>query len=299
MTAASQRAPGDPFIYEQLGLIYSVMVHEGQPERMDDAVRSFRRAAQLNPYWSLHQANLGTVLRSQGDLDGARQAFSQAAALAPAWYAYWLELAEVEELRGDADAATAAYQQAAALAPDWFPVEYWQGSPIRAAVYQQWQSSMPPPPTIAQLEAQYAVDPSDYASLYRLVKAYQASGDWTQVESLLARRSLLPPASVQQTLELQWIEAELAAQRGAYADAVRLGEDVLTNTASQACMGPVLGATVIGNCITANRASGWRWFHKAKAWNFQPGRSRSSSGRQSCHDRLGFQFANLASESVL
>jgi tetratricopeptide (TPR) repeat protein len=128
MSEASRRAPHDPFVFEQLGLIYSVQIEQGDSSRWEDAIHAFNRAAELNPYWSIHHANLGSLYRSQGDLDAARQAFRSAAALAPGWYAYPLELAEIEEQRGDQDAAAAAYRQAIALWPDWAPVEYWQGS---------------------------------------------------------------------------------------------------------------------------------------------------------------------------
>jgi hypothetical protein len=65
-------------------------------------------------------------------------------------------------------------------------------------------------------------------------------GRWQDAQNLLDRRHLIPiryPAS----LEVNWLEAELAAQRGDYAAAVRAGSSVLEAYSQYGTYGPGSG----------------------------------------------------------
>jgi hypothetical protein len=104
---------------------------------------------------------------------------------------------------------------------------------------------------IAVLERRLAAAPTNYRNLFKLTAAYRDQGSWQRVEYLLQRRSLLPELSPQLTLEMQWIEAELYAQSGAYAEAVQLGETVLSRYREPGMYGPGSG-----------RSNYWELYHR-------------------------------------
>ncbi|HEX5000266.1 MAG TPA: M1 family aminopeptidase [Terriglobia bacterium] len=85
-------------------------------DRLDDAIREYQRAIDMNPKSSLALFRLGEALFEEGNLQFASQQFRDAlnGDLKPAWVEVWchINLGKIYDIRGFRDRAIAAYQQA-------------------------------------------------------------------------------------------------------------------------------------------------------------------------------------------
>jgi tetratricopeptide (TPR) repeat protein len=77
MGLALQQEPENPTVYNNLGEAYRAL------NRMDEAVRCYRKAISLIPGYAIAHNNLGIALFDQGRLDDAIDSFQKALSLKP------------------------------------------------------------------------------------------------------------------------------------------------------------------------------------------------------------------------
>lgn len=248
---AARRDPRMAITQQQLGLGYAVLAEQGQAGALERAVAAFERSTRLDPYWAADQANLAALYRQSGNLPAAQAAFERAVRLAPDWALYRLRLAEVLEVEGNLSAAQAEYTHALELQPGWAEADFWQGSPLRSETLVAWMQDQPAaleePPGLAQMEAGLAADPARLTPYLPLGRAYLEAGRLDEAGALLGRAQLATAGRDASRLELAWLQAELAARRGDYRQAARLGERVLFGYENWGVMGPGwFGVTLYG-----------------------------------------------------
>lgn len=96
--------------------------------RLDDAVRAFAKAAQLEPDWAEPCFGLADALQKLGQDDAAITAYRSALALEPQHAEAHFELARLLEKRGNASDAAAHYSAASLHNPDWPEPHLYKGA---------------------------------------------------------------------------------------------------------------------------------------------------------------------------
>jgi tetratricopeptide (TPR) repeat protein len=79
---------------------------------LEQAAAAYRRILERHPHQAEVRCNLGSVLKSAGDLAGAREAFERAIALAPRLVNAHFNLGNLQREEGDWEAAAASYRAA-------------------------------------------------------------------------------------------------------------------------------------------------------------------------------------------
>ncbi len=228
LQAAVRLDPSSAITQQQLGLAEGYQADQGDVQALDAAITAFEGAAAIDPYWSLNHANLGALYHARGDLAAAQDEWGQAVKRAPNASLFVLRYAEALEESGDTGQAQALYRQALGQAPEWADASFWDESELRRSVLDDWALEHPASqPSISELEAKLATDPHEVESYLPLIQAYLDAGRLGEAERTVSQAHLAQTTLETDWLELQWQEAEIAAEKGDYAQAVSLGQPAL------------------------------------------------------------------------
>jgi len=237
--SAIQRDPSSVNAHLQLGLAESILAREGDSSARDAAIREFETVVRLDPDWWLYHANLAALY-------GDKQAFIQALAemrsavrLGPGSALLQLDYGLLAEQSGNPDEAKQAYQAALKLRPDWAEAYLWRQTSLRQDVIHAWQTTgnIPPNKSLAELEQQGLVGDRvrDYTPL---IAAYLQAGQLDKAAQGIKLATLAYADTGEDRLELNWLEADLAARKGDYKTAIGLGQSALDGYAAQSVFGP-------------------------------------------------------------
>jgi len=241
--------------HQQLGYVLSQETAAGDISKLQPAITAFERTVQLDPYWAVNQANLGALYRSIGNINPSRAAFTQAVKLAPDYPVYQLNLGDIAETGGDLVTATQAYQQALTLAPQWREAYFWRATPFRTKVQQNWAATQPVishPKTQIQLEQDIALSPAMIQPYLDLTQVYLDNGQMDLAESTLNKGINFASGG---GLEVDWLKAELLAERGDPSRAALLGEKVMQAQLNPTIFGPGISGNALYTIYMFRRAS--------------------------------------------
>ncbi len=245
---AAYRDPGSGIVRQQAGLAYSILAEEGDARVMDRAIAEFEATVQLDPDWWLNHANLAALYLARGDTESALPEMRAAAELGHDSPLTQLNLGVVAEAVGEWAEARRAYTKVLNLRRDWADAYFWRATPFRSLILRDWCTVTPavPVPTLAQLEAQSAGGDrsSDYAPL---IGAYLEMNRVDDADLLLRKARLSYYTTGEDRIEIDWLEAELAAALGDWQTAVKLGEGAIDDYQAQSVFGPgAFGAAAYG-----------------------------------------------------
>ncbi len=226
LTVAVQRDPTSAIRQQQLGLAEGYLAAEkGSLATLGAASEAFARAVELDPYWSLNHANLGALYHATGDLSASLSEWKQAVQRAPQATLFVLRYGEVLEESGDIAQAQEMYRQALEQAPAWADAGFWDESELRKSVRDAWLQAHPTTPTsMSDLEAKLAADPHEVASYLPLIQAYLDAERVADAARVAQEAHLAQTTLETDWLDLQWLDAEIAAGKGDYVRAVSLGQ---------------------------------------------------------------------------
>ena len=144
---------------------------------------------------------------------------------APQATLFVLRYGEVLEESGDIAQAQEMYRQALEQAPAWADAGFWDESELRKSVRDAWLQAYPTTPTsISDMEAKLAADPHVVASYLPLIRAYLDAGRLADAARAAQEAHLAQTTLETDWLDLQWLDAEIAAGKGDYVRAVSLGQ---------------------------------------------------------------------------
>lgn len=243
---AAQRDTRLAIAYQQMGLAYSNLAAQGDAEALSKAVEAFEKTIALDPYWALNHANLGALYLRQGRVDAALSAFGEAIRIAPDAAVYHLNNGVALEVAGSHDKALGAYYRAIALNPDWAEAYFWRSTPVRHEAQQRWRLDHPDVrPSIKALEEEQAQQTNRLKPVVLLADAYLREGLLDKADVLLRKNEDAFTESNADRLEWNWLMAEVLAARGAYQQAVELGDRAVGDMLYDGVYGP--GALANGN----------------------------------------------------
>ena len=225
--------------HQQLGLVESFRAFQGDSDALDLAIRTFEQAIALEPYYSVDHANLGALYKTQGDLERAREEFQRAVELAPRWGLYYLNLGDVLEMQGDFAGSAKAYIEAFSRHPEWVEDYFWRSNSFRAGVVEEWEKENPALPDPVLTESDVTNQPRP-TPILALAANKLKEKDYAAAERLLdlAKLTYFGSGDQEQKMEWLWLEAELAAWREDWHNAVVLGEKAVNGYWVQGAYGP-------------------------------------------------------------
>jgi predicted O-linked N-acetylglucosamine transferase (SPINDLY family) len=109
-----------------LGMTYS------ERKNYDLAIKSIKKALQVNSNIPESYHNLGTIFQDKGDFDEAIASYQKALQLNPNFYAAYYNLGTIFQANGDFDDAISSYLKAIKICPDFFNAYYNLGTVFRA-----------------------------------------------------------------------------------------------------------------------------------------------------------------------
>jgi len=239
---AVDRDPGAVMAHQQLALAESVLAggdgsHPSNPGRLDLAIAELERVRDLEPTWPVNAANLGALYERQGELLAAQSAWEAAAAAAPRSPLYQLNLGRLAEENTDWAVAGPAYGAALAEAPDLAAAYFWQQTAYRRQFIQDWRQENPSL-SLAQWEAELAGRPDRLLLLVRVADDYLAAGRTADAAEVITRARFAYVVEAGETIELGWLQAELAYQQGDLPRAIALGSQAVASYQLQGIYGP-------------------------------------------------------------
>ena len=236
---SAQRDPGLALAHQQLGLTESILAMGGNPAALERAIQSMEQAVALDPFYSPNLANLAGLYRENGQLDLAIKEFQYAIELAPRWMTLHLNLGEIYEIQENGSLASEAYEQVLSQRPDWATDSFWTETPFRQQFLTEWQELNQGAiqdefhGSEGEVTHQALVSP-----ILKLAAQKIKDLDLPAAERLLGVAQLAYFSSQEQRLELTWLNAELAAAKENWVEAVTLGEEALNGFLLQGAYGP-------------------------------------------------------------
>jgi tetratricopeptide (TPR) repeat protein len=192
---------------------------------LSTALPLWQRAAQDDQYWALVPANIGAI---SNDLRAAQTAHT----LAPESHLFALNAGAVAEAVGDQAATQQDYQNALDLKPSIAAALFWQQTPLRALVLENWRVHQVRPDTSTLSLAQAALArgdaagaiplfeqaqiqaPESNAPYLGLARSYLGLSNYARAAQYLQAGLEIPVASVEETLGLYLVGGDLALARG-------------------------------------------------------------------------------------
>ncbi len=171
--AARSSNPAEAPRLNNLGVAYM-----GQ-QRLEDALRAFRRAQQVDPKLAVARLNEGIAVLNLQHFAEARRLLKSVVARDADNARAWYNLGLLDRAQGEDEAALQDFQRAAKLAPDDADAQYFLG-----ATYSQLHRERD---AIAALKQALALDPFHASAEFALARAYQRLNQTDQAKPHLAR----------------------------------------------------------------------------------------------------------------
>lgn len=240
LTVAVNRDPLSAIAHQQLAIVDSVLADQGEASRLAEAINQLGKAIQYEPSWALNHANLAALYATAGNFREALISAEKSIELAPAVGLYQLELGAIAEKNNDINKATTAYRTALELEPSWSTTVFWSLSPLRIQVLNDWQMQQTdaPKPTMEEIQQKFSQNTQSTWAYNQLAAAYLAEGNLNQAEILLNNAGLAYAAKPAESIETEWLKAELSALLGDFEEAISHGETALNRYNSYSIYGP-------------------------------------------------------------
>ncbi len=255
---AAERDPYTAITHQQAGMTSSILLEQsGEKKDLQDAINFFEEAVRLDPNWALNHANLGALYSKNGQNDLARQQFEEAVRLAPGSAVYQLNLGSILETLGEGEAALEVYQVVLSQNPTWKTASYWEETDLRKDFIQNWIVDHPEKDyPLEELKELYGRYPDSPEIVEKIIQAYLAVGETGEAEKVY-QASLSNNFLAYHGVEIKWLGAEIAAQKGDFATAVNLGSSAVDTLEFQGVPGPGFGlSSAYANFMFRSRAVG-------------------------------------------
>ena len=233
------RDPGLATGYQQLGLIESKLAEQGMDLELENAIVHFEMAVEKDPYWGLNHANLGVLYREHGNLLLSVEVLEKAVEIAPKGSLYLLNLGISYELLDRDEAAKAAYDAALHLQPTWKRSSFFRETALRSEIAERQRAGEAEKKiSLAEAEENLKRAQLRMSAYLEVIPLYLAVDRLQEADEAIRYAKLAYSTKVEERLVLQWYEAELAARKGDFAKAARLGDEAVQRYLWQGINGP-------------------------------------------------------------
>jgi tetratricopeptide (TPR) repeat protein len=146
----------------------------------------------------------------------------------------------IAESNLDIPVAREAYQMVLKMDPEWADSDFWTLSSLRQEVLSDWLSRNPitSKRKIAELEAQLQANLQSTWAYNQLAQAYLEQGNPDKAEEILSDASLAYASKPDESIETNWLKAEVFAAKGDYQQAIMIGEQAIQSYLSYGIYGP-------------------------------------------------------------
>ena len=237
---AVQRDPWNGLAHQQLALSAAVLAQQGDPSKLDVAIKALETTIQHEPSWALNHANLSALYLAKDDLQNAVSSAQEAVDLAPRAPLYQFNLGYLAELAGEEEQANQSYQQALNLNPGWATASFWEETLLRTAIRDDWKIENPgkPPPTLEEAKATLANNPHVSWAYNQLARVQLEQGDLDAAQQTLQNAGLAYVNSAADSIETQWLWSEFHAKSGNLEKAIETGNNAINRYNSYGVYGP-------------------------------------------------------------
>lgn len=235
--------------WQQLGMAEAVIAFNGEESALIDAIASYEKAVEIDPYWSLNHLNLGALHYSSGDLKAAERSLFQATQLASDNFLTHFNLANLEEEMGNFDLAEEEYVAALNIVPEYQDSVFWSTTETRAKALSFWLDSLEPPIQMTLEEKLDALErrPDDGQRYLWVAEEYFNTNHYEEADRILEKSSFAFTMPQMTKLTILQMRAEIAANRGDLLNAITLGTDTLNFFMNQGIAGPGTNQGVLYN----------------------------------------------------
>jgi len=234
---AAARDPWAVMPHQQLALANSVLASQGDPSHLPTAINALEQVRSMEPAWPVNAANLGALYTSQGNPSLAQSAWQAAASTAPQSALYQINLGQSAESNLDLKTAEAAYQAALTESPELAFAFFWHQTDFRQQFIQTWLRNNSPL-SLTEWEAELAQRPDRLLLLVRVADLYLSADRTADAADLITRAQFAYAVDPTETLELNWLQAELAYRQGNLTQAISLGQNTISTYQLQGIYGP-------------------------------------------------------------
>lgn len=240
LSLAVKRDPLSAIAHQQLAIVDSVLANQGETARLDEAINQLEKAIQYEPSWALNHANLAALFATGGNYNKAINSAEKSIELAPAVGLYQLELGLIAEENNDDIRATIAFQTVLKLEPSWSTSTFWSTSALRNQILKDWQNqqSQTPEPTLEEIQRKFSQNTESTWAYNQLAAAYLDAGKLNQAEILLNNAGLAYASRPVESIETEWLKAELSSRQSNFEEAISLGESAINRYLSYGVYGP-------------------------------------------------------------
>lgn len=237
---AITRDPYSALAHQQLALTNSVLQFLGAEENNQAAIGDLESTIRFEPGWAVNYANLAALFEAQGNLQQSQDTALQSVNLAQKMALFQLQLGEIAEKNGDSNTAMEAYLKALSIEQDWATSEFWSATEFRHNALESWISKNPiaQPTTLEEAEIIFHSHNQSRWAFSQLASAYINEGDFNQAERYLNGANLAYTERPIESIETDWLMAEVLFERGDHLAAVSLGEKAINEYHAYGVYGP-------------------------------------------------------------
>jgi tetratricopeptide (TPR) repeat protein len=245
---AVNRDADNPIAHQQAGLAYSLLAQQAASGALETAIAEFETVTTVDPDWWLNHANLAALYAARGDTQAALEEYRLAYAVGKGSPILLLNYGMAAEVVESNDEAGQAYMQLLNWRPGLADAYFWRSNAFRQDVLKSWRAVASSRQVLTFTQMQALATGGDRASDYTpLAAEYIRLGRFDEAEILLKKAKLAYFDSGDAKLEADWLNAALAAGRGDFPAAAKLGEDAINNYFLQSALGPgTFGAAAYG-----------------------------------------------------
>lgn len=249
-----ERDPALAIAYQQAGLIEGKLAEDEGTEAVNAALGNFETAIEIDPYWGVNYLNLGVLYREIGNLQQSIRMLEKAVEISSECALFQLNLGVAYEMIGDDDQAKEAYSLALEAQPLWQNAYFWRETSFRKEIHAQNSASAEMLMlSREELEVEYLKKPSGIRAYLNIIPYYLSDGDLLKAEEALRYAELSYTELESDRLLTKWYKAELAARRGDYGEAARLGDEALQRFMQQGVYGPGTFGTLMYDQLVFRR----------------------------------------------
>lgn len=246
---AVKRDPNLMTTWQQKGIAEAVIAFDGEESTLAEAITSYEKAVEIDPYWSLNHLNLGALYYANGDLGAAEESLFKATQLAPENFLTHFNLANLEEEMGNLGLAEEEYVASLNIVPEYQDSAFWSTTTTRIHALSVWTESLEQPMQMTFDEKLAALDrrPDDGQRYLWVAEEYLNTHQFKEADRILEKSNFaftMPPMTKLRILQMR---ADIAAYQKDFPNAITLGNEALNMILNQGMAGPGTNQGVLYN----------------------------------------------------
>jgi len=237
---AVERNPASAITHQQSGITYAVLAKSEPKKYLVLAIDEFKKTIQFEPSWAMNYANLSSLYTNLGDLRKAQEYAELSIQKAPRSELFNLNLGVIAEENNDLTTALWAYHSVLDIESSWIQNQFWSESSVRRLAkldLQRWRTFSQNQSLDTILE-EFSKNSQSAFAYNNLAQYYLEIGEWDLMEQQLNISSSAYVNRPLNSIETNWLKAELFANKGDFNSAVKYADSALNDYHKYGLYGP-------------------------------------------------------------